>query len=274
MDLKELAQIPVWEWPSDTDVTLLDVLRNRSAPESDREIAVHMAGDLTVMSDEIATALLAILQNPAEPAELRGHAAIALGAVLEDGDVQGFEDSDDMPISEQMFNRIIDDLHRAFADRSVPDLVRRRVLEASVRAPRDWHAAAIRDAWKSTNGDWKLTALFGMGYVQGFETQILEGLTSDDEELHYEAVVAAGEREVDAAWPEVEAIIASETEDKDLLIAAIEAAACIRPADALTLLPPLVDHEDEEIADAARESLVMARGLLGEADDLDEDEES
>ncbi len=271
MDLKKLAQIPSWEWPPDTGVSLLGVLRDSRASASDRELAVHMSGDLTVMSDEIASALLALLHDPAEAESIRGHAAIALGAVLEDGDVQGFEESDDVPISEQMFNRIIDDLHTVFADHSTPDFVRRRALEASVRAPRDWHAAAIREAWKSADDDWRLTALFGMGYVPGFEAQILEGLKSDDEELHYEAVVAAGEREVEAAWPEIEAIVASETEDKDLLIAAMEAAACIRPAEALTLLPPFVDSEDEEIAGAAQESLVMARGLLGDFEDEDEE---
>jgi hypothetical protein len=52
------------------------------------------------------------------------------------------------------------------------------VLEASVRAPQDWHLDAIREAYSSTDEAWSLTAVFCMRFVRGFNEQILEALES------------------------------------------------------------------------------------------------
>jgi hypothetical protein len=49
--------------------------------------------------------------------------------------------------------------------------VRRRVLEASVRAPQDWHQEAIREAYSSGDESWRLTAVFCMRFVRGFKDQ-------------------------------------------------------------------------------------------------------
>jgi hypothetical protein len=54
-------------------------------------------------------------------------------------------------------------------DASVPTDVRRRILEASVRAPQDWHRDAIRAAYASDDDVWRLTAVFCMRSVRGFE---------------------------------------------------------------------------------------------------------
>ncbi len=60
MKLKSLKQTPPWDWPEGTREVLLDVLRNPPA-ESDLVTAAELAGDLTVIDDEMVEALLSIL---------------------------------------------------------------------------------------------------------------------------------------------------------------------------------------------------------------------
>jgi hypothetical protein len=232
-----------------------------------------LAGDFTVINDPLAHALLAIVGNAGEPAELRARAAISLGPALEQADIDEFEDPESVPISEKTFHKIQQSLRKVYADSGVPKLVRRRILEAAVRAPEDWHSDAIRTAWSSEDPEWKLTAIFGMRYVRGFDEQIVEALGNADPLIHYEAVCAAGNWEMDAAWPHLTALLAAPGTDKDLLIAAMHAVACIRPDEAGGLLVDLVDSEDEDIAEAASEALSEAEGMSDDEFDDDEDED-
>src|ERR1035438_7783433 len=94
-------------------------------------------------------------------------------------------------------------LRKLYQDESLPKELRRRILEGAVRAPEPWHQDAIRTAYQSGDSDWMVTAVFAMRYVRGFDDQILESLKSADEDIHYEAVVAAGNWSLDAAWPHV-----------------------------------------------------------------------
>ena len=55
---------------------------------------------------------------------------------------------------------------------------------------------------------------------------------------------------MDAAWPHIAGIVASERADKSLLLAAIEAAATIHPQEAPGILGDLMNSEDEDIAEA------------------------
>ena len=78
---------------------------------------------------------------------------------------------------------------------------------------------------------------------------------------------------MEAAWPSVAAMLASPATEKRLLIAAIEAGASICPREALSLLSPLCDSEDAQIAEASREAVLMAKGAVehGLDEDFDED---
>ena len=275
MDLKILKATPPWEWPRGAAHQFLTILRNPQADAADRLLAADLAGDFTVINDPLAEALLAIVGNAAEPAELRAQAAISLGPALEQADLDEFDDPDSVPISEKTFRKIKQSLRKVYLDSSVPKFTRRRILEAAVRAPEEWHSAAIRSAWSGEDPEWKLTAAFCMNYVRGFEAQILEALDSPDPLIHYEAVRAAGTREVEAAWPHVAALVAAPDTDKDLLLAAIEAVATIRPLEARALLVDLADSEDEDIREAVDEAMSTAEAMSGDEfdDEFDEDEE-
>src|SRR6266540_1305615 len=222
IDVKVLRDIPPWEWPEGAGKMFLDILRGGQPAEADRLLAAELAGDFTVINDELADALLSILRSGDESEALRGQAAISLGPMLEQADMDGFEEA-----------------------AGVPKDVRRRILDAAVRAPQDWHREAVRAAYGSDDEVWRLTAVFCMRFVRGFDEQILEALDSRNPDIHYEAVCAAGAWEVDAAWPHIAALVTSEETDKPLLLAAIEAVASIRPREAAEILDDLTDSDDE-----------------------------
>ncbi|MFP3869582.1 MAG: hypothetical protein ACLFVT_01705 [Syntrophobacteria bacterium] len=270
MDLKTLKETPSWEWPQGADTMLLRILRDDQSDASDRLLAAELAGDFVVMNDGLADALLAIVERSEETEELRGEAAISLGTALEHADTMGFEDAGDILVTEQVFRRIKESLRALYLDADVPKEVRRRILEASVRAAQDWHHDAVHAAYFEDDEAWRLTAVFCMRFVRGFDDQILEALDSTNPDIHYQAVCAAGNWEVDGAWPHIAALVTSEETDKPLLLAAIEAAASIRPHDAPIILADLIDSDDEDIGDAALEALAMAEGRSA-LEDFDEE---
>ncbi len=272
MNLKMLAEIPPWDWPEDTGKMLLDTLRDNQAEEGNRLLATELAGDFNVINGELADMLLSIVREGDESEQLRAKAAIALGPVLEQADIDGFEDPDDVPISEGEFVSIQESLRKLYLNAEIPNEVRRRILEASVRAPQDWHQGAVRAAYSSGDEEWELTAVFSMRWIRGFDQQILEALTSDNEEILYEAVCAAGDWQVDAAWPHVSALVKSEETEKYLLLAAIEAVAGIRPLEASMALDHLLNSHDEDIVETVYDSLAMTGGLLDDSFDEEDDD--
>jgi len=269
MNIMNLNDIPPWEWPPNADKMFLDILQDDRADGSERLLAAELAGDSTVICDELADALLSILGNDREPNDLRGQAAIALGPALEYAFIEDFEDPEEVPITEPMYHRIQETIYKLFLDENVPKIVRRRILEASVRAPQDWHKNAVREAYTRDDEAWKLTAVFCMQYIRGFDKQILESLSSENPDILYEAVCGAGNWEIDAAWPYIAALVTSEETEKYLLLASIESAALIRPHEASEILGPLLNSADEDILDAVYEALAMAGEFWDEDDDED-----
>jgi uncharacterized protein (UPF0147 family) len=277
MDINSLLDIPPWEWPSDAGEVIFETLTNRKARESDRLIAAELASNIVVMDDEVAEALLDIVSSADEAEALRARAAIALGPVLELGDWElmddEFDDPDGVPITLESFRHLREALHKLYRDERNPREVRRRILEASVRSPQEWHSDAIKAAYASPDPKWKLTAVFAMGYVLGFEDQILEALESADADIHLEAVRAAGRHEVDEAWPHVVDLVNKRGIPKPLLLTAIQAVGSIRPKEAGEVLFELANSPDEEIAEAAEEAISMADAMSEDSPDEDEDED-
>ena len=273
MDLKILRDIPPWEWPKEAGQLFLTVMSDREAPEEDRLLAAELGGDFTVVNDDLAITLLSLGQDARETEEMRTTALISLGAALEHSYVTEFEDPDDIVIGEETYIHIIKSLHGMYFDAGVPEEVRRRVLEVAVRAPQDWHQEAVRGAYNSGDELWKLSAVFCMRYIRGFDDQIIEALDSTDQETLFHAVCAAGAWEVGEAWPHVKAVITGKASDKDLLISAFESAATVNPPEAIELLGDFIYHEDREIAEAAIEAMALAKGLssLEDYDDMDDD---
>ena len=137
MDLKTLYDTPPWEWPEGIDKMLLEKLRDNRADQSDCLLAAELAGDSTVVNDELVDVLLSILRNGNAPVNLRGQAAISLGPALEYADIDGFEESGATPITEQTFRKIKEVLRKLYADADDEDVVE-AVYEAMSMAGGFW----------------------------------------------------------------------------------------------------------------------------------------
>jgi len=268
MKLTTLLDTPPWDWPSDTRTIFQETLNDRRARASDRLIAAGLAGNLVVINDDLADALMSVVRGADEPEELRARAAISLGPVLEQSYINEFDDPDDTPITERTFRNIQDMFQELYLDTGIPKEVRRRILEASVRAPEDWHKNAISSAYASGDQDWVLTAVFSMRWVRGFDKQILEALNSKNPEILDEALQAAGTWELGRAWSRIIALLKDAETPKHLLLSAIEAAGNIRPAEAWETVGDFTNSADEDIAEAAHEAIEMA-GLMSGKDDED-----
>jgi hypothetical protein len=268
MNLHELSQTPTWEWPDDASEVLLAVLQDRGAGVADRQLAASLVAEIDVMDDAFAAALAAIAANRDEPTELRAAAAIALGPSLEYADILDPEElADEEAFSAAAIRRVEQSLRAIYDAADTPDALRRAALEASVRAPRSWHEDAVRAAHASADHAWRLTAVFCARYVDGFAALILEALAASDPDLRYQAVCAAGEQELEAAWPHVLAVLREPKPAREILMAAIDAAARIRPDEALEIITPFSESTDTDIAETALDAMAMARALTGEGDE-------
>jgi hypothetical protein len=257
MDLNTLNELPPWEWPENASDFIFQVVSDKNASQADRALAAELAGSDPNLHDNLALCLISVTEDKEEPDELRGRTAIALGPALEYGDLMEFNGFDDDMLSEKMFHEVQKRFHALYQDNSTPKYVRRKILEASVRAPADWHNKAIEEAYSKDDDEWILTAVFCMGHVKGFDDQIIESLNSQNPDIFYEAICAAGNWGIKEAWPQVKELITNPDTDKAFMIAAIEAAAGVNPQEAREILLDLCDHNDEDIAFAANESLDM-----------------
>lgn len=258
MNLKELDEIPPWEWPENASSLILGTLKDRKASQEERLLAADMAGEEVVLSEEVGDSLLEIVKSSDEPEDLRSTAAISLGPGLELAEIQDYDDPDDLPpFSKALVEKIQDTFHQLHNDGSAPKNVRRAVLEASVRKSEEWHPDAVRRAYDSGSPDWQLTAVFCMRFMDGFEKEILESLTSKNADIQRNAVEAAGSMEIDAAWPHIKKLITSRKTEKSLLLSAIEAASALRPEET-EIYDHLVDSYDEDVSEAALDAISLA----------------
>lgn len=269
IDLTILEVTPPWEWPGDAREALLEKLIDDRADEAERLLAAELAGEIVVINEELTRALSALVANRDASDELRGQAAIALGPVLEEMDLHeplgdDWDELDPPRIPPHEFQRIRWELNSLYLNEGTPKLVRRRILEASVRAPEAWHEDAIREAHDPDDHEWRLTAVFCMGRVPGFSNEVLESLNDPDEDVRFEAVRAAGLREIRAAWPDVARLFRSPDTDRELLLAAIEASVGVRGKATIEYLDDLSASEDKEIAMMAADATSMANALYGD----------
>lgn len=271
--LKSLAETPPWQWEEEDGDRILKTLRDTGADLSERLLAAELAGECTMLYEELTKTLLDIVGRNDEAPELREVSVISLGPFLEQADLLNFEEEDDL-ISVEMFQRIQHRLRQLFFDAAVPPSLRRKILEASAHAPQEWHGNAIRASYKSDDPDWRLTAVFSMRFVRGFEREILDALKQQDSLIHYHAVGAAGNWGMDEAWSHIAPLATGKDIDKDLRLAAIDAIAGIRPEEAADILLRLTFSDDEDIADAASEALSMAQAVAdpGDLDDGEDDD--
>jgi len=224
------------------------------------------------MDDGIAQALLDVAGSDAA-LEARADAIVALGPVLEEcWEDYGGEDAFDFgpelgpPVSRETFATIVRRLRGFYDDDAQPKLIRRRALEVLVRNPQPWLSKEIRKHFASADSDWRLTAVFAMGYVDGFAPEIAETVRTAEGTLLIEAVTAAGSMDVSGTATRIRALATSPEQDLDVRLAAIEALPHVDP-DCFEVLDDLTRSRKPEIAEAAEYAIEELGIFDGTGDD-------
>ena len=260
---------------ADDDERELVLASLRSDDEDVREAAKAAAN--AAIDDALCEALLDLLADGDADPEARSGAAIALGPSLELCDVDGFDDEDATPpISEEMFTRTRAALKAIYRDAKAPTIVRRRALEAAVRAPEEWQEGAVRGAWKSGDPEWRVTAIFSMGILGNFDETIIEAMDDADVDIACEAVYASMEASIESAVPKLIGFARNADADQSLRLAAIETLGGIGGDLGIAALEELSADDDDEIAAAADDALDMQAAiteLVGVGLDDDDDYE-
>ncbi len=252
---------------------ILAILRS-----ADDERRLEVLGDMSEVEDELALELLGLVVSQ-EPEEVRAAAAIALGPTLAACDLELEDDGlltvgeYGAPLTQATYDRVVEGLERVYRDPAAPTLVRRRALEAAVRSPREWQAAAIRAAWAGQDPAWRLTAVFCMGeyHLVDFSTEVRAALLSNETELRGEAMLAAGHLGLEGVVEVAEAVALDENEPTDLRLAAMASLAFTGSPDAEPPLLRLVEHRDRGLAEAA-ESALEELALRQQLEAFDDDE--
>lgn len=254
--------------------------------EADRELVAALRSDdpdvrsyalseiHAVVGDALARELLRFARDGDRDPEERGRALIALGPVLEEASYEEEPDGSlpsDVPdwwetaLSDAAYREIHDALRRLYHDAALPKLVRRRALEAGVRAPRDWQREAAAAAWGSGDREWRLTAVFAMAFLGGFRDEIVEAFEGDDPLIRREAIRAIGHSDVaaEALGGKIVALARNPGTDREERLAAVEALGEGQPPGAQGVLKDLAGDPDGEIAAAAEASLEETRMSSG-----------
>lgn len=280
---------PPLESFDETSRALVEALR--SGDPAVQEPAIEAIAE--VVDDALSRELERFARDDGNDLELRARALIALGPALQmcweteedDGslappppDASIIEQAlYDHPLSDVAYREIRNGLRRIYHDATLPKLVRRRALEAAVRAPRSWQRDAVMAAFRSGDPDWRVTAIFSMGYLGGlreggFDEEIHEAFTADDPLARRQAILASGTAGVDRmATPLLELAVDPCAEGEDRL-AAIISLAEMMPDGADDVLERITDDPDREIAEAAEAAVEEIRVFTSpEPDDLLDD---
>lgn len=247
----------------------------RSADEETRREAFDRIS--VEMDDDLVREILGIARSGAAE-EVRADAIVALGPAVDECGVEYVDDEDvesseyGAPLSREAFVEVIDALRDLYDDERQPKLVRRRAFEVLVRDPQPWQQEAIRRDFASGDRDWKMTAIFSMGYVRGFEKELVDQLRTASGDLLYEAVRAAGRAEVQEAAPIIEGLAISEEADRDVRLEAIAALPAVDP-DCFDLLDELAESQDDEVRAAAEGALEELQMIDEDLEDDDEEDD-
>lgn len=254
-NLKFLLTYEMRQWPKEARTWIRAGLAD--ANRENRLMAVSAASG--IVDDEIADSLLQLMRSDMDE-KVVATAAISLGPALElyeeEMDFNDGPDNVDInTVSSEKCREIMRALESLYRGEDRSKLVRRRCLEAAARGPLTWQPQAVRECAKSEDSEWLTTAMFCMGYIAGFDEEILAALDSDDEDVKREALRAAGRQNLQTAGKTLAAVASDPNAAKPLRLAAIEALGTVAHLNSLDLLNELYEDEDDEIAEMAEYAL-------------------
>lgn len=221
-----------------------------------REVALRLLWENQEVG--LVAKMLQMVEN--DPAEkVRGAAATALGQFIYLGELE--------EIPEAVLHRIEKRLLEIAASASEPKLVRRRALEALGFSGRPELKPLLLAAYNNSDPEWLVSALFAMGRSanSSWIPSVLDMLDSDNEEVLFEAVRAAGELEAPAARRPLLKMVKSQPEGSEIRMAAIWSLSKIGGEKVRdTLEKALEESEDDdeiEMLEDALENLQFTEGF-------------
>ena len=265
--LESLASLPEWEWPQGAHAVIREAMHSDDA--QDRLLAVRLAGQ--DLDQAVADDLLTVLLDDRDD-DVRAEAALAFGPALEECSVEAthFGFNEESALSAAQFVEVRRELESIYRSAEAGSQVRRMALEAAARAPEPWVDGATRAAFRAGDPSWRTTAVFCMGYLDGFDSEILEALDDKELAVRREAVCSAGRAGVLQAGPEILSLAASPAIERSLRMAAIESLAFLDSPAAGDLLQMLAGLSDREIAEQAAWASEQ-RDLLSLGDEFEDD---
>lgn len=221
-----------------------------------REVALRLLWESEDVG--LVAKMLQMVEN--DPAEkVRAAAATSLGQYIYQGELE--------EIPEAVLHRIEEKLLEITTSTSEPKLVRRRALEAMGFSSRPEVKPLILAAYDNNDQEWLVSGLFAMGRSANASwiPSVMEMLDSDNEEVLFEAVRAAGELEAPAARRPLLKLVKSEPEGSEIRMAAIWSLSKIggeKVRDTLEkALDKAEDDEEIEMLEDALENLQFTEGF-------------
>jgi len=190
--------------------------------------------------------------------DVRAEAALALGRFVLQWEFGALRD--------RYFRRVEEVLRRALSNGEEEMEVRARALEALGSCSLPWVRQAIRQAYKGSDRQLRVSAVHAMGRNcdPNWLPILFEELSSGDPEMRYEAALACGSLADEAAVPRLSPLL--EDEDAEVRAATIATLGEIGGREAKAVLMRYLEHPSRIVRDAVREALSLA--------DFDEDPSS
>ncbi len=186
--------------------------------------------------------LLDILLNDADDV-VQSEAATVLGNYVYKGELEELPQRDKTRIEEALLKALAE-------NPSV--LLQRRALESLSYSARDEVAPLILAAYEKPEAEWKASALFSMGRSANrqWEKLVLANLDSDEPDIQFEAIGAAGEMYIERALPRLlEMAEDFENLDQPIRMALARALENIGGMEGISVLSRMLEwaEDDEEV---------------------------
>ncbi len=264
-DLSEMAEMDM--------LLSFDAVSLLAMSDSDprvRSIAVSMYQDSENVS--ILPRLIALAEKDPD-SSVRANAVTALGHFIYLGELD--------EISTEALQSALETV-RAIYTADAPELVRRRALEALGFSSLPEVPELIQKAYDTGKRDWMISALFAMGRSadERWHELVLENLDSDDEEIQFEAVRAAGELAIPSARETLIEMVEAGIENDEIRAAAAWSLSQIGGLEVEKVLVEMqenaADDEEASFLEEALENLSFTNDLarldMLSVDEVDEDE--
>ena len=183
--------------------------------------------------------MLDVLENDADE-EVQATAATMLGNYVYKGELEELNAADKKRVEEALL-RAIDDSNAV--------VLQRRALEAVSYSSREEVNPLILAAYEKIEKEWKITALFSMGRSANrqWEKIILHNLDSDEPDIQFEAIGAAGEMYLESALPKLIEIAENGDElEQPIRMAIARALENIGGVESISILTRMLEWTDDD----------------------------